>query len=71
MENVNEQSFAHMIKVRSEIPAQKPLIVAGPQWTRSDVIKAVRYGANDILLTPATEDEIREKVETNLKTSCQ
>ncbi len=71
MENVDEQSFAHMIKVRSEIPAQKPLIVAGPQWTRSDVIKAVRYGANDILLTPATEDEIREKVETNLKTSCQ
>nr|WP_320113781.1 hypothetical protein [uncultured Desulfuromonas sp.] len=71
MENVNEQSFAHMIKVRSEIPAQKPLIVAGPQWTRSNVIKAVRYGANDILLTPATEDEIREKVETNLKTSCQ
>ncbi|WP_316346798.1 hypothetical protein [Desulfuromonas acetoxidans] len=71
MNNVDEQSFAHMIKVRSEIPAQKPLIVAGPQWTRSDVIKAVRYGANDILLTPATEDEIREKVETNLKTSCQ
>nr|WP_320050064.1 hypothetical protein [uncultured Desulfuromonas sp.] len=70
MDKVNEQSFAHMIKVRSEIPAQQPLIVAGPQWTRSDVIKAVRYGVNDIILTPATEDEIREKVKANLKTSC-
>jgi chemotaxis protein CheY-P-specific phosphatase CheC len=71
LEKVDEQSFAHMIKLRSELPAQRPLIVAGPQWTRSDVIKAVRYGANDIIVTPATEEEIREKVEINLKTTCQ
>lgn len=70
MSQVDEQSFGHMIKLRSEIPSQQPLIVAGPQWTRSDVIKAVRYGATDIILTPASEDEIREKVTTNLKTTC-
>lgn len=67
---VNEKGFAAIIKVRSEIPQDRPLIVAGPQWTRSDVIKAVRYGATDILLTPASKDEICEKAKTNLKTTC-
>ncbi|MCD6526667.1 MAG: hypothetical protein J7K75_06740 [Desulfuromonas sp.] len=70
MSEVDEQSFAHMIKLRSEIPAQQPLIVAGPQWTRTNVIKAVRYGATDIILTPASDKEIREKVTSNLKTTC-
>ncbi|OQY25593.1 MAG: hypothetical protein B6I37_00550 [Desulfobacteraceae bacterium 4572_35.2] len=70
MEGVNEKGFATIIKVRSELPQGRPLIVAGPQWTRSDVIKAVRYGATDIILTPATNDEICEKAKTNLKTTC-
>ena len=70
MSGVNEQGFATIIKVRSEIPQARPLIVAGSQWTRSDVIKAVRYGATDIILTPATKEEICEKAETNLKTTC-
>jgi len=71
MTDVNEKGFAAIIKVRSEIPQGRPLIVAGPQWTRSDVIKAVRYGATDIILTPATNSEICEKATTNLKTTCQ
>lgn len=70
MDNVNEKGFATIIKVRSELPQDRPLIVAGPQWTRSDVIKAVRYGATDIILNPATNDEICEKAKTNLKTTC-
>ncbi|OEU69729.1 MAG: hypothetical protein BA874_09185 [Desulfuromonadales bacterium C00003068] len=70
VEGMNEKGFAAIIKVRSELPQGSPLIVAGPQWTRSDVIKAVRYGATDIILTPATNDEICEKAKTNLKTTC-
>ncbi|MEA3465476.1 MAG: hypothetical protein U9R29_05645 [Thermodesulfobacteriota bacterium] len=70
MSEVNEQGFATIIKVRSEISQDCPLIVAGSQWTRSDVIKAVRYGATDIILTPATQKEICEKAATNLKTAC-
>lgn len=70
IDGVNEKGFAAIIKVRSELPQGSPLIVAGPQWTRSDVIKAVRYGATDIILTPATNDEICEKAKTNMKTTC-
>lgn len=70
IDGVNEKGFATIIKIRSELPQGRPLIVAGPQWTRSDVIKAVRYGATDIILTPATNDEICEKAKTNLKTTC-
>jgi len=70
MTEVDEQSFATMIKIRAEVPQSSPLIVAGPQWTRSDVLKAVRYGASDILVTPAAADEICEKTESNLKIAC-
>jgi chemotaxis protein CheY-P-specific phosphatase CheC len=70
MTAVDEQSFATMIKIRAEIPKDSPLIVAGPAWTRSDVLKAVRYGATDILLTPASSAEICEKTKTNLKITC-
>lgn len=70
MTKVSEQSFATMIKIRAEIPQDSPLIVAGPQWTRSDVLKAVRYGASDILVTPASSEEICEKTKTNMKITC-
>lgn len=64
MKEVNEQSFGAVIKVSSA--SSSPLIAAGPAWTRSKVIKAVKYGVNDILLTPATEQDIEEKIESNM-----
>jgi ActR/RegA family two-component response regulator len=30
------------------------------------VLKAVKYGACDILITPSSPDDIREKIEVNL-----
>ena len=70
MAKVDEQSFATIIKISSELPQKSPLIVAGPQWTRSQVLTAVRYGATDIMVTPASEQEICEKAQTNLKITC-
>lgn len=70
IDKVDDDAFALIIKIRSETPAEKPLIVAGPDWTRSAVLKAVKYGVTDIIPTPATTAEIREKVEQNLKISC-
>lgn len=61
MEAVDDEGFAALIKVRAELPDKAPLVVAGPQWTRSDVLKAVRYGVHDILVSPASEAEIAEK----------
>jgi hypothetical protein len=42
------------------------LIAAGPEWTRSRVIKAVRYGVGDILVTPASREEIADNLRNNL-----
>lgn len=70
IDQVDDDAFALMIKIRSETPADQPLIVAGPDWTRSAVLKAVKYGVTDIIPTPATAAEIKEKVEHNLKISC-
>ena len=64
MHEVDEQAFGVAIKVSSSCSV--PLIAAGPAWTRSKVIKAVKYGVNDILVTPATEQDVREKIENNL-----
>ncbi len=64
MQDVNEQSFGAVIKVSSACTV--PLVAAGPGWTRTKVIKAVKYGVIDILLTPATDEDIKEKIESNM-----
>jgi chemotaxis protein CheY-P-specific phosphatase CheC len=64
MREVNEQAFGAAIKISAACPL--PLIAAGPGWTRSKVIKAVRYGVRDILLTPTTPADIEENLGNNL-----
>ncbi|MFP4650002.1 MAG: hypothetical protein ACLFML_03595, partial [Desulfobacterales bacterium] len=63
---VNDQGLSRAIKVRSALPDSRPLIVAGPEWTRTSVIKARKYGATDILVTPADKDVIQRKCEKYL-----
>jgi chemotaxis protein CheY-P-specific phosphatase CheC/ActR/RegA family two-component response regulator len=65
MQEVNEQGFGMAIKLSSS-GLKVPLIVGGPAWTRTTVLKAVKYGAADILMTPATVEDICEKLEANL-----
>ncbi|WP_028579380.1 hypothetical protein [Desulfogranum japonicum] len=65
MKEVSEQGFGVAIKV-SSAGYQVPLIVAGPAWTRTLVIKAVKYGADDILVTPSMLEDVQAKVEMNL-----
>jgi chemotaxis protein CheY-P-specific phosphatase CheC len=65
MRETNEQAFGAAIKISSAgLPI--PMVAAGPAWTRSLVLKAVKYGACDILITPASVDDIREKIAVNL-----
>ncbi len=64
MREVDEKAFGMAIRVSSS--SSLPLVAAGPGWTRSKVIKAVKYGVNDILLTPATTEDIKENIENNL-----
>ncbi len=64
MREVNEQAFGAAIKISSS--CSLPLVAAGPGWTRTKVIKAVKYGIKDILLTPASKQEITENASSNL-----
>ncbi len=67
MDEIGEQSFSVAIKVRTAFGESVPLIAAGSQWTRSKVLQAVKYGVCDILVTPASAEEVLEKVEANFK----
>ena len=60
MNDVDEQSLGMAIKISTS--CSLPLIATGSKWTRSKVFKAVKYGVSDILLTPATEDDISSKI---------
>ncbi len=67
MNQVGEKGFAAAIKLQSAGRPLPPIIFAGPEWTRSAVLRAVKYGARDILLTPASGEEIQEKITQHLK----
>lgn len=64
MKRVDEQAFGMAIKVSSN--CSLPIIAAGPEWTRSKVLRAVKYGVTDILLTPAEDSDIEEKIKNNI-----
>lgn len=65
MREVSEQGFGVAIKISSSgLPV--PLVAAGPAWTRTLVLKAVKYGACDILITPSSAEDVREKLAGNL-----
>jgi len=62
MSKVSEKGFATAIKLQSSGQSLPPLIFAGPEWTRSTVLRAIKYGAHDILITPSATSEIEEKI---------
>ncbi len=64
MSRVDERAFGVAIKISSS--CSLPLIAAGPEWTRSAVFRAVKYGITDIVLTPAEHGDIEEKIRNNI-----
>jgi hypothetical protein len=66
MEQVSEQGLSLEIKIKGAAPAI-PLVAAAPVWKRSTVLKAVRYGADNILITPAGVDDVQEMLDATLQ----
>jgi chemotaxis protein CheY-P-specific phosphatase CheC len=64
MSSVDEKGLGVAIKISAA--SSLPLVAAGPEWTRTKVIKAVKYGVDDILLTPASDNDIIEKIDSLL-----
>lgn len=67
MEQDGEKGFASAIKLQSAGQPLPPIIFAGSEWTRSAVLRAVKYGAKDILVMPASSDEIQNKASQHFK----
>lgn len=67
MDEIGDQSFSVAIKVRTAFGESIPMMATGSQWTRSKVLQAVKYGVCDILLTPASEEEVLEKMEAHFR----
>jgi CheY-like chemotaxis protein len=44
-----------------------PIIMCAPQWTRNGVLKALKYGARDIIVKPYDSTEVLSKVSRCLK----
>ena len=68
MSDVDEQFLGLAIKISSGCSV--PIIATGANWTRSKVLKALKYGIQDILPAPVTEEDIRQKI-SNRATSAQ
>jgi chemotaxis protein CheY-P-specific phosphatase CheC len=60
MSAVDEQSLGMAIKISTS--CSLPLIAIGYSWTRSKVFKAIKYGVSDIILAPATEEDVSRKI---------
>ncbi|MBW2658942.1 MAG: chemotaxis protein CheX [Deltaproteobacteria bacterium] len=60
---IDEQALGLAIKVSG--CCSGPVIAAAPEWTQEKVIKAVRYGIKDILLTPADSEDIEMNIDKN------
>ena len=57
---LDEIALGAVIKIKA--CASTPLLVAASQWTQSDVMKALRYGVDDILVLPVESDELLQKL---------
>jgi hypothetical protein len=66
LREVADRQLASLIKAQSALGTKVPLVVGGGGWTRNAVLQAVKYGARDILVTPAEPDEILAKARAHM-----
>jgi CheY-like chemotaxis protein len=66
MDDVSDRELAAAIQIRSAAKESLPIIAAGSHWTKSKVLQAIKFGVKDILATPLSTDEIRQKISSYL-----
>ncbi len=62
-EDADDRELAVCIKInalRQEQPV--PIVMCAHRWTRTAVLKALKYGASDIIIKPCDPDELAAKV---------
>jgi DNA-binding response OmpR family regulator len=61
--NGDDRDMAVCIKIRAIVQGEAlPIIMCAREWTRSAVLKAIKYGARDIIVKPYLSDEVVAKV---------
>lgn len=61
--DADDRELSVCIKVmamRQDFPP--PIMMSAQRWTRTAALKALKYGARDIVLTPCSEDDLAAKV---------
>lgn len=66
LREVGERQLSALIKAQSALGTKVPLVAGGAGWTRNSVLQAVKYGARDILVTPAEPEEVIEKARAHM-----
>lgn len=62
-QDADDRELAVCIKVNAiRQDAPPPIIMSARRWTRTAVLKALKYGASDIVIKPCGEDELSAKV---------
>jgi CheY-like chemotaxis protein len=61
--DADDRELSICIKIKSISPKSPvPVIMCARQWTRIGVLKALKYGAEDIIIKPCTPDELKGKL---------
>jgi CheY-like chemotaxis protein len=61
--DADDRELSVCIKIKSISPKSPvPVIMCARQWTRIGVLKALKYGAEDIIVKPCTPDELKGKL---------
>jgi PleD family two-component response regulator len=64
MTNTGDDEFFQCSKIYDQCRQQSlPIIMCSNKWTRTGVLRAVKCGANDILIKPYAGDELRSKLD--------
>jgi DNA-binding response OmpR family regulator len=61
--DADDRELAVCIKINAICQdAPPPIIMSAHRWTRTAVLKALKYGAKEIVIKPCGEDELASKV---------
>jgi len=61
--NTSDHELSFCLKITANLKGMPvPIIMCAREWTRTSVLKALTYGAGDILMTPCSADELSAKV---------
>jgi len=61
--DLNDRELSICIKIKAiSTGSSVPVIMCASEWTRTDVLKALKYGASDIMIKPCSGDELKGRL---------